>query len=345
MNHTDLVLTERRGRAGVITLNRPRAINALTYEMILAIAEALEQWRDDPEIALVIVRGVGERGLCSGGDVAQARAAIIGGEPEKAARFFIDEYAMNLTIAEYPKPYVSFMEGVVLGGGVGVSAHGSHRIVTETSRVGMPEVGIGLMPDVGATWLLAHAPDELGTYMAMTGAHINASQAIEAGLADYFVHGDRLGALFEALCATGDASEVAKAAAAATAATGGQVPPGFEDREAIARAFRGDDPEAIVARVQEEAAAGTAWAVAAMKAFDHACPTSVAVSLAAQRKAAAMTLAEVLAMEGRMAVAMGNRPDFAEGVRAQLVDKDRDPKWTPAKLSDVDKDEVERIVR
>ena len=182
----DEVLFERRGRLGVITLNRPQAVNALTAGMASAMLEQLTLWADDDAVAAVLVRGAGDRGLCAGGDiVAIYRDMLDGGDA--TADFWAEEYRLNSLISGYPKPYVAFMDGLVLGGGVGISAHGSVRIVTERTRIGMPETTIGFVPDVGGTLLLSRSPGESGTHAALTGAHLSGADALFLGLADHFV--------------------------------------------------------------------------------------------------------------------------------------------------------------
>ena len=193
------VLFERRGQLGHVILNRPRAINALTHGMITAITAQLLAWRDEPSVATVLITGNGERGLCAGGDIVGLYRAATEGDPDSAARFWADEYRMNALIAEYPKPYVAIMDGIVLGGGIGIGAHGSHRIVTERSSLGLPEVGIGFVPDVGSTWLLSRAPGELGTHVALTAGSVGARTPILLGLADALVPSDRLDELVAAL--------------------------------------------------------------------------------------------------------------------------------------------------
>lgn len=329
---TEELLTERRGRAGIVTLNRPKALNSLTHVMVDAFTEALERWRDDDAVALVIVRGAGDRGLCAGGDIASlydnARNA-----PEKSDAFFADEYALNEMIADYPKPYVALMNGVVLGGGVGVSAHGSHRIVTDDSRIGMPEVGIGLFPDVGGTWLLAHAPDHLGRHFGLTGAHMSAADAIETGFADHFVPHGRLEELVDTLCETGDPGRIDELAQ--------DAPGGIEvDRAALAATYDADTAEEILANLR---ASDEDWAQDAAKRIARSCPMSIKVALEGQRRAQGLPLTEALAQDLRVAGVMHRRPDFAEGVRAQIIDKDRNPQWQPDALDQISDADVDAV--
>ena len=190
------VLVYRRGHLGHLVLNRPKSINALTHSMVITIAAALEKWESDDSVATVLISGAGDRGLCAGGDIIAIYTDAIGTDEKvggaASASFWADEYALNAHIARYSKPYVAFMDGVVLGGGVGVSAHGSFRVVTERTRLGMPETGIGFVPDVGGTFLLSRAPGELGTHLALTAGSVTGADAIALGLADHFVTSDRL---------------------------------------------------------------------------------------------------------------------------------------------------------
>ena len=207
---TEELLSRVEGRAGVITLNRPKALNALTQGMIDEMTRVLTEWADDDAVDLVILRGAGERGLCAGGDIAYLYNDV--GDGRNAARFWKTEYELNSLIKHYPKPYVAIMNGIVLGGGIGVSAHGSYRIVTDDSRIGMPEVSIGYSPDVGGSHLLAHAPDNVGKHLGFTGLHVGAAEAIEVGLADAFVPEKALEGLVDELARTGDVSVIAGAA-------------------------------------------------------------------------------------------------------------------------------------
>jgi enoyl-CoA hydratase len=325
------VLFERRGHLGVVTLNRPKAVNALTAGMVLAMLDQLSAWADDDGVAAVLVQGSGERGLCAGGDIVAIYRDMLGGGDETAG-FWAAEYRLNSLIARYPKPYVAFMDGLVLGGGVGISAHGSVRIVTERTRTGMPETTIGFVPDVGGTLLLSRSPGESGTHAALTGAHLSGADALYLGLADHFVPSERLADLAAAL-----ENETAEAAVGRFA---GRAPAsGLEaQRHWIDDCYAADDAEEIVRRLR---AAGGEAAEAA-DTIEAKSPTAVKVALASLRRVRGLSLDEVLAQEYRVGLRCLAGPDFREGIRAQVVDKDRNPNWRPATLGEVRADDVDR---
>lgn len=326
------VLFERRGHLGVVTLNRPKAVNALTLGMVTAMLDQLTAWADDDAVATVLVRGAGDRGLCAGGDI----VAIYRDMVEEAGRtpaFWSAEYRLNSLIAGYPKPYVAFMDGLVLGGGVGISAHGSVRVVTERTRTGMPETTIGFVPDVGGTWLLAKSPGETGTHSALTGAHLSGADALFLGLADHFVPSSTLPALAEALeSSTADAAVGRFTQEPPASALEGQ-------RDWIDAAYASDDAEEIVRRLR---GAGSD-AAAAADTIGAKSPTAVKVTLESLRRARSLTLDEALEQEFRVGLRCLAGPDFREGIRAQVVDKDRNPRWKPATLSEVHAADVERF--
>ncbi|MGC0422659.1 enoyl-CoA hydratase/isomerase family protein [Embleya sp. AB8] len=333
--YEDTVLTARvgpGGRLGRITLNRPRAINALDHAMVRRIDATLAEWAADDTVAAVLVTGAGERGLCAGGDIRAIRAdALAGGHV--SYDFWRDEYLLNARIAAYPKPYIAIMDGVVMGGGVGISAHGDVRIVTERSRVAMPETGIGFVPDVGGTYLLSRAPGELGTHLALTATTIGAADTIECGLADHFVPTHRLPALSAALADAAPAGVLARFAEPAPAGEPA------EQRGWIDACYAADTVEEILDRLlgSGEPAAKEAAELIAAKS-----PTALKVTLAAMRRARELhSLGSVLDQEYRVSCAMLSTPDLAEGVRAQVVDKDRNPRWSPATLPEVTPADVE----
>lgn len=321
------VRVERRGRLGVLILDRPSVINALDREMVGMLADALDAWEHDPDVGAVLVSGAGDRGLCAGGDVVGLFRAATGDDRAAAADFWWHEYRLNARIARYPKPYVAFMDGLVLGGGVGVSAHGSHRIVTERTRLGMPETGIGFVPDVGGTWLLSQAPGELGTHLGLTGALVPGEDAIALGLADAYVPAARLGALAEAL------ETIEPDAAIAAVAERPPASALLRERPWIDEAYAGADLGVILARLAVGAAA--AREVAATLASRS--PTALALTLRSLRLAATdPDLETALRREYRVSLHCLALPDFAEGIRAQVVEKDRSPRWSPAALDEVD---------
>lgn len=320
MTATPPVLVRVEGRLGRITLNRPTAINALTGDMVTLIASALDGWASDDALATVLIDGAGERGFCAGGDVvALARSGA------DADAFWRAEYRLNAAIARYPKPVVVLMDGLVLGGGVGLACHASHRVVTERSRVGLPETGIGFLPDVGATWLLARAPGELGLFAALTNRFLSGPEAIELGLADVLVASSDLESVANALRGS-PPDEVLGGVASAV------EPSGLLDaREWIDWSLAGDDLDAMLGRLD----AGDDEAVEAARVIRSKSPTASAVTIAAIRSAhRAGSLEEALVTELRAAVRLAAFPDFAEGVRAQLIDKDRSPHWA-ARADDI----------
>lgn len=324
------VLFERRGRLGVVTLNRPQAVNALTAGMASAMLEQLTLWADDDAVAAVLVHGAGDRGLCAGGDiVAIYRDMLDGGDA--TADFWAEEYRMNALIAGYPKPYVAFMDGLVLGGGVGISAHGSVRIVTERTRMGMPETTIGFVPDVGGTLLLSRSPGESGTHAALTGAHLSGADALFLGLADHFVPSAKLAELAGAL--ESDAADDAVARFAE------EAPPSVlaAQQEWIDACYSSDDAGEIVRRLR---AVGGEAADAA-DTIEAKSPTAVKVALESLRRVRGLGLEEALAQEYRVGLRFLAGPDFREGIRAQVVDKDRNPHWQPATLAEVSRGDVE----
>jgi enoyl-CoA hydratase len=326
---SDLVIT-RQGHIGRITLNRPKALNALTHEMVREMHPALRAFAADEAVTAVVVDGAGERGLCAGGDIRSIYDAQRAGG-DLPARFWRDEYIMNAYIARYPKPYVAIMDGIVMGGGVGISAHGSHRIVTQRSRVAMPEVGIGFSPDVGGTWLLAHAPGELGIYAGLTATQMNAADAMLAGFADSHVQASNIAALIDDLTRCGRCDEID---AVISSHASDAVPGEFaQARSWVDACFSHDSVETIMAALQGRAEPSAQKALSAMQRH---CPKSLKVALAAIRKARTLSsLEDALQMEYRVSLACIAAPDMVEGIRAVVVDKDQKPRWSPDKLEEV----------
>lgn len=321
------IRVRRAGRLGHVMLCRPSAINALTTPMVGAISDVLAEWAVDPLVETVVLTGDGGRGLCAGGDIV-AMTSGEGGSLASAARFLTAEYRLNAMIAHYPKPFVAIMDGIVLGGGVGVSAHGSHRIVTERSKVGMPETAIGFVPDVGATWLLSHAPGHLGTHLALTGSIVSGEDAIAVGLADVMIDSESIDALVEALETTDAHSAIARFVV---------TPPKSSLRAAAGWVDRAYAAESAAAILEQLRATNEPDALAAAETIESRSPSAVVTTLETLIRARSFaTLEEALNQEFRVALHLALAPDFAEGVRAQLVDKDRQPKWNPESVHSVD---------
>ncbi|MGY4101275.1 enoyl-CoA hydratase/isomerase family protein [Nocardia sp. R16R-3T] len=332
------VLIDKRDGLGLITLNRPKAINALNHTMALAISAALRGWADDDEVRTVAVTGAGERGLCAGGDIVAIhhdavemnnRSASTGAADADSATglFWRDEYILNALIGRYPKPYVVVMDGIVMGGGVGLSGHGSHRIVTERSKIGMPEVGIGFVPDVGGTYLLARTPGEIGTHVALTTARMSAGDAIAAGFADYYVASEHISALLETL--RSESAEIAIAKFATDPPESGLL----AQRDWIDACYSAETVEEIVDRLRTH---GSPEALTAAAELLAKSPVALKVTLRSLRAArAATSLEAVLNEEYRVSIASLASHDLVEGIRAQVIDKDRNPTWSPATLAEV----------
>ncbi|APT85404.1 enoyl-CoA hydratase/isomerase family protein [Corynebacterium aquilae] len=330
---TSPVSTTVSGSAGIITLTRSKALNALTQEMVDLIAEALERFRGDDNVKVVVLRGEGERAFCAGGDVVMLyhEAKSHG---DKAEHFWRTEYELNLAINRYPKPIVALMHGIVLGGGIGISAHASHRVVTDSTKVGMPEVGIGFVPDVGGTFLLSHTPGHLGRHLALTAAHVGPAEALRCGMADVYVPEQDLDALVERLAETGDVSAIESFAR--------DCGPGFADSyDIIESAYDAETVEDILDNLDKD---GSEFAQDAAKRIRRGSPLALKVTLAALNNAADLDLAQALNQEYRTSLNMHANPNFVEGVRAQLVDKDRNPSWIPATLEEVTHDDVAAIL-
>jgi enoyl-CoA hydratase len=326
----DLVQVQVEGHLGHLRLNRPAKINALNLEMIAAVRGALREWAGDPDIVAVLIDGAGERGLCAGGDIAAVYDGIRGNLPAPQG-FWADEYRMNLAIAEYPKPIVSLMHGITFGGGIGIAAHATIRVVTDSSLLAMPETGIGLAPDVGGLYLLSRAPGELGTYAALTGARLGPGDAVAAGLADVFVPQasfHELPGLLADITTGHDAAAVVRE----VSSTVPDAALWASNRHWIDECFAGADARKMLGRLQshsDERARAAGATLAAMS------PTAVAVTLRALRRARDMTLAEVLQQDLVLSVRFADHPDFPEGIRAQIIDKDRNPAWSPSSLDSV----------
>jgi len=327
------LLVRREGSAGIIRLNRPKAINALTLEMSEGIDAALDRFEADPAVAVVVLEGAGERGLCAGGDIRGLyESSRAGGDLGK--RFWRQEYIMNARIAKFPKPYVAFMDGLVMGGGVGLSGHARHRVVTEKTKLAMPEVGLGFFPDVGGTWLLSRSPGEIGAYFGLTGQTMNGPDAIHAGFADAVVPSAKLAALREALTQVRPGTVSGEIALLidgfALRETAGPVAALQSNIDAW---FAHDRMEDIVAALQRD---GSELAASTLKTLNEKSPRGMVVTLKLLRLArGASSLEECLVREYRAALQVFASDDFREGVRAAVIDKDRNPRWSPPRIEDV----------
>jgi enoyl-CoA hydratase len=327
----DILVTVDRG-VGRITLNRPKAINSLTHPMVNALSRVLTQWETDDDVNAVVMSGAGERGLCAGGDIVAIYHSA-NADGVEARQFWYDEYLLDGQIGRYPKPYIALMDGIVMGGGVGVGAHGSVRVVTDTTKMAMPEVGIGFIPDVGGTLILSRAPGLLGLHAALTGAPFTGADAIALGFADHFVPHAKLDALTNAILDNGIDTALAAHAIDPPAS------PLLAQRDWIDHCYAGETVADVIAALRGHDA-GPANDAANLIATRS--PISVSVALEAVRRAATLdTLEDVLRQEYRTSCGSLRSPDLVEGIRAQVIDKDRNPKWSPASLAAVTTADVE----
>jgi len=320
----------RDGRAGRITLTRASALNALNYEMCLALDGALRIWADDPQIALVMLDAQGERAFCAGGDIAEIYARGRAGDYGYARQFWADEYRMNARMAQYPKPIVSFLHGFVMGGGVGIGCHASHRVVGESARIAMPECGIGLVPDVGGSLLLARAPGALGAYLGLTGARMGPGDALRAGFADLFLPEAEWEEVKAGLAATGDVAILHRQ----------DAPEGIlaQSGALIERIFALPHLVDIAAALAAEPGE---FAAQTLKSLRHNAPLAMACTLQMQRDLGrAGTIHAALAQEYRYTWRAMTQGDFLEGIRAAIIDRDRTPRWQHDSLSAVKQHEV-----
>ncbi|MFI5510560.1 enoyl-CoA hydratase/isomerase family protein [Mycobacterium sp. NPDC051804] len=332
MDENEDVLVNVRQGVGLITLNRPKAINSLTHPMVNAISPVLTDWAVNDNVHTVVIDGAGERGLCAGGDIValyhSARA-----DGSEARQFWYDEYRLNAQIGRFPKPYVALMDGIVMGGGVGIAGHGSVRVVTDSTKMAMPEVGIGFIPDVGGQLILSRAPGLLGLHAALTGATFGAGDAIAMGFADHFVPHDAIAAFKEAVITDGVDAALAAHSADPPAS------PFLAQREWIDRCYAEPTAVEIVAALRGD---DTSAAKDAADLIEAKSPISVSVALEAVRRATKLDILEdVLRQEYRTSCGALRSHDFEEGIRAQVIDKDRQPKWSPASLAAVTTADVE----
>jgi enoyl-CoA hydratase/carnithine racemase len=327
------LIARREGAAGAIRLNRPKAINAVTLEMFRDVDKALDVFEADPAVGVILLEGAGERGLCAGGDIrALYESSKVKGDLGKI--LWREEYILNARIAKFAKPYVSFMDGIVMGGGVGLSAHSSHRVVTERTKLAMPEVGLGFFPDVGGTWLLSRSPGEIGTYFGLTGQTMNGPDAVYAGFADAVVPSGKLAALREALTKLRPGVKSAEVKSLIDGfATGETSGPVAALEPQIDRWFGHDRMQDIVAALQSD---NSELAQSTLRILNEKSPRGMVVALKLLRLArGSSSLEECLVREYRAALEVFASDEFREGVRAAVIDKDRNPKWSPPRIEDV----------
>ncbi len=320
------------GRVGRITLNRPKALNALTTDMVLAMTDALLRWRDDDEVRAVVVNGAGERAFCAGGDIRMLAESGRAGD-DRAETFWREEYRLNTLIKRYPKPYVALIDGVTMGGGVGVSVHGSHRVAGDKTLLAMPETGIGFFPDVGGTYFLPRLPGAVGMWMGLTGARLKAADCVATGIATHFVLSENTERLIAALerADLDDDGAVLEDVLHDFEADPGDTRLG-EWRSQIDAAFGETSVEAILAALTTD---GSPWADEQIKVLGAKSPTSLSVTCRALVEGGSLEFEDAMRRELALSVACLSGDDFYEGVRSVIVDKDNAPQWRPARLEDV----------
>ena len=316
---SDDILIRVEGRAGRITLNRPKALNALTWDMCTRIEAALDDWAEDDGVAMLVIDGAGDKAFCAGGDIAEMYATGTAGDFDYGRRFWADEYRMNARLYNFPKPVATFLQGFTMGGGVGVGCHASHRIVCDTSRIAMPECGIGLVPDVGGSLILARAPGRLGEYLGVTAARMGPGDAIHAGFADYLVQLEDWEPLKAELSETGDWTAVDRAAAPAPDA------PLAARQAEIDALFAGDALRDMLNALRH---AGTEFTGETLEAMGRNSPLSMACAVDLIRRVRGRdTIEAALELEYRFTSRSMEKGDFLEGIRAAIIDKDRQPRW------------------
>ena len=333
------ILFARRGTAGIVTLNRPQALNAVTHAMVRSLAAQLAEWAKEPALTRVLVVAAGGRAFSAGGDLRALYDLGKARRYDEALQFWHDEYMLNTLIKRYPKPYVALIDGIVMGGGVGISVHGSHRVAGDRFQFAMPEVGIGFFPDVGATWFLPRLPGELGTYCALTGERMRNADAVPAGVATHYVPSARFAELIEALTGAAPVENVLGDFADKLG-----IGPLSVYRKAIDRLFAGGRVEDILAALDAEAISRSAeagWAGATSAAMRGKCPLSMKLALAQMRRGREWSFTECMKAEYRIVSRIIHGHDFYEGVRAVIIDKDNAPRWKPERLVQVPDADVE----
>jgi enoyl-CoA hydratase len=326
------IIARKVGQIGRITLNRPKALNALTHGMCLSMIEALNAWRDDDAVRAIVVDGAGEKGFCAGGDILALHNS---GKAKDGAAwlFWRDEYQLNTLIHHYPKPYVALIDGITMGGGVGVSVHGSHRVAGDKTMLAMPETGIGFHPDVGGAYFLSRLPGQIGTWMGLTGARLRAPDTIACGIATHYCPSSQNDALMASL----ESADLRDEDALEFLLEEYSCDPGDSQlaltRGLIDAAFDGDHVEDMVTRIS---AAGDSWSDKQAKILSMKSPSALKLTLAAIRAGASLSFENVMRQDLRLSTRCLEGTDFYEGVRAVIIDKDNAPSWSPSNLSDVD---------
>ncbi|GAB4512078.1 MAG: enoyl-CoA hydratase/isomerase family protein [Roseibium sp.] len=328
---SDDILFERRGKAGFVTLNRPKALNALSHAMVSALADQLARWSEDPEVAHVVVTGAGGKAFCAGGDIRSIYDARQAGETEGLAGFFRDEYLLNAQIKAYPKPYIALIDGIVMGGGVGVSVHGSHRVGSENTLFAMPETGIGFFPDVGGTFFLPRMPRKSGVYCALSAGRLKQGDALATGVLTHAVSAADLEALAVALETADDIDALAPHLVAP------RPGPVVENLDLIEAAFSAETVAEILSRLD---ASSHEFAARTAAAIRDKSPTSVLIALEQMKRGGTLSFNECMKLEYRVVSRILEGTEFYEGIRAVLVDKDQDPKWSPPQFSQVDTEDL-----
>ncbi|RDJ23522.1 enoyl-CoA hydratase/isomerase family protein [Bosea caraganae] len=324
------IICETRGAAGVVILNRPKALNALSLGMVRELARALDAWERDPKVTRIVLTAAGEKAFCAGGDIRALHDLGRAGNYGEMLKFWGEEYVLNAHIQRYPKPYLSLIDGIVMGGGVGISLHGGYRIAGERYLFAMPEVGIGFFPDVGATYALPRLPGAAGIYLALTGDRVGAADAVALGLATHAVPSGRMAELADALAGRSAVDDIL---------AGFTHDPGPErlaaDRATIAECFGAPDLPAIFDRLERKAKAGNGFAGKTLQTLSVKSPTSVAIAFEQMRRGATLDFNEAMRTEYRIVSRIARSPEFYEGVRAVVIDKDHAPRWQPASLEAV----------
>lgn len=340
VNAETSLIARKQGAIGRITLNRPDALNALNTEMVLEMTRALLDWRDDESVKAVVVEGAGERAFCAGGDIRMIAESGRAGDG-RAVEFWREEYKLNVLIKRYPKPYLAMIDGVTMGGGVGVSLHGGHRVAGDKTLLAMPETGIGFYPDVGGTHFLPRLGGEVGMWMGLTGARLKAADCLHIGAATHFIVSERQDAFINELARAHVDENGGTVDALLAEYAGDPGPAPIEAARAdIDATYAGDSVEAVVAALEKN---GSDWALKQRDILLTKSPTSMKLTMRALREGASMTFEDAMRRELALSARCLDGPDFYEGVRAVLIDRDNQPEWRPARLEDVDDAEIGRF--